>query len=76
MERLSPETQTLYAEFLAQLLAGSFHRSLGQTPGCFTTKTVKSDAYYYFQYFDPGGRIRQADIGKKTPSLVALCETI
>lgn len=72
MERLPLETQTLYAEFLAQLLATASRRSLGQTPGCFTTKIVKKDTYYYFQYSDPGGHTRQAYIGKKTSALDAL----
>lgn len=69
MERLPLETQTLYAEFLAQLLASAANRSVGQAPGCFTTKTVKGETYVYFQYSDPGGHSRQAYIGKKTPAL-------
>ncbi len=69
MERLPLETQTLYAEFLALLLANAAHRSIGQVPGCFTTKTVKGDTYLYFQYSDPGGQSRQVYIGKKTPAL-------
>jgi hypothetical protein len=69
IERLPLETQTLYAEFLAQLLATTAHRSIGQAPGCFTTKTVKGDTYLYFQYSDPGGAARQAYIGKKTVAL-------
>jgi hypothetical protein len=69
IERLPLETQTLYAEFLAQLLSATTTHSIGQAPGCFTTKTVKGDLYLYFQYSDPGGQSRQAYVGKKTPAL-------
>lgn len=72
MDRLPLETQTLYAEFLAQLLARASHRSLGHASGCFTTKSVKNNLYVYYQYSDPGGRTRQAYIGKKTSALDAL----
>jgi len=69
MERLPLETQTLYAEFLARLHAASAHRSIGQVPGCFVTKVVKGETYYYFQYSHPGGHTGQAYIGKRTPPL-------
>lgn len=69
MERLPLETQTLYAEFLDQLVALHARRTIGLAPGCFTTKTVKGETYYYFQYSDPGGVSRQAYVGKKSASL-------
>lgn len=69
IERLPLETQTLYAEFMEQLMAMEAHRSIGRIPGCFTTKVVKGESYYYFQYSDPGGVLRQVYIGKKIPAL-------
>ena len=69
MEKLPLETITLYAEIMEQLMAVETHRSIGRVSGCFTTKTVKSETYYYYQYSDPGGLLRQAYIGKKTPTL-------
>jgi hypothetical protein len=75
MERLPLETQTLYAEFLERLVATQARRSIGQAPGCFTAKTVKGDVYIYFQYSDPGGRLRQAYVGKKSPALDKLVAT-
>ncbi|MGH7146845.1 MAG: GSU2403 family nucleotidyltransferase fold protein [Nitrospiraceae bacterium] len=69
MERLPLETQTLYAELLEQLTALDAHRSIGRVPGCFVTKIVKGDTYYYFQYSDPGGVLRQRYVGKRTPAL-------
>lgn len=67
--RLPVETQTLYAEFLDQLVALHARRTIGLAPGCFTTKTIKGDVYYYFQYSDPGGVSRQAYVGKKSMAL-------
>ncbi|MGQ0667027.1 MAG: GSU2403 family nucleotidyltransferase fold protein [Nitrospiraceae bacterium] len=69
MERLPLETQTLYAELLEQLTAIEAHRSIGRVPGCFVTKTVKGETYYYFQHSDPGGVLRQRYVGKRTPVL-------
>ncbi len=75
MERLPLETQTLYAEFLERLVAAQARRSIGQAPGCFTAKTVKGEVYIYFQYSDPGGRLRQAYVGKQSPALDKLVAT-
>jgi hypothetical protein len=69
MDRLPPETQTLYAEFLEHLVALHTRRTIGLVPGCFTTKTIKGETYYYFQYSDPGGVSRQVYVGKKSAAL-------
>lgn len=69
MERLPLETQTLYAELLEQLTALETRRSIGRVPGCFVAKIVKDETYYYFQYSDPGGTLRQRYVGKRTPVL-------
>ncbi len=69
MRRLSPETQTLYAELLEQLADIEARRSIGNLKGCFTTKEVKGESYYYFQYSDLNGVSRQAYIGRKSPAL-------
>ncbi len=74
MDRLPAETQTLYAEFLEHLLAIHARRTIGLASGCFTTKTVKGETYYYFQYSDPGGVTRQAYIGKQSPPLTKVME--
>lgn len=74
MEKFPMETQTLYAEFMEQLMALEAHRSIGRISGCFTTKVVKGETYYYFQYSDPGGVLRQVYIGKKIPALERVVE--
>ncbi len=74
MEKLPLETQTLYAEFMEQLTAFETGRSIGRVSGCFVTKTVKRETYYYFQYSDPGGVQRQTYVGKKSPILDKVVE--
>lgn len=69
MERLPLETQTLYAELMEHLTVNDAHRAIGNLPGCFTVKTVKGRDYYYYQYSDPGGIVRQAYIGRKSDDL-------
>lgn len=75
IERIPLPTQTLYAELLERLTAREASRSIGSATGCFTTKTVKDEPYYYFQYSDPGGRQRQVYVGKKSPILDRTVET-
>ena len=74
MQKLPLETQTLYAELIEQLTALEAYRSIGRVSGCFTTKTVKSEVYHYFQYSEPGGVTRQIYLGKKTPALERVIE--
>jgi len=69
MERLPLGTQTLYAELMELLIASGTHRSIGHLPGCFTTKSIKGEVYYYYQYTAPGGDIKQVYIGKKSSVL-------
>ena len=69
---LPAETQSLYAELLERLLAESARRGVGKAPGTFTTKTVKGEAYAYFQYSEPGGKVRQLYLGRAGPALARL----
>lgn len=72
MHRQPLEIQTLYSELLERLGAFEAHRAIGSAPGLFVTKTVKGQEYYYFQYSEPGGRSRQAYVGRKDAALDAL----
>lgn len=74
MEKLPLETKTLYAEMMEQLIALEAQRSIGHAPGCFTTKFIKGKYYYYFQYSDPGGVLRQVYIGRKSDELDRVVE--
>jgi len=69
MRRLSPETNTLYAELLDQLTALEARHSIGTLKGSFTTKVVKGEIYYYFQHFGLGGTQKQIYLGRKSAAL-------
>jgi len=68
-EKLPLPTQTLYAELMEQLTALEAHRSIGHLAGCFTTKSVKGENYYYFQHSQPGEGSHQIYVGRKNPAL-------
>ncbi|MBX3028299.1 hypothetical protein KF840_25695 [bacterium] len=68
MERLSVQVQTAYAELLEQLVAAEAQRAIGHSQGAFVLKTVKGQAYYYYQHALPG-RIVQTYVGRRTPAL-------
>lgn len=65
MEKQPLEIQTLYAELVERLVTVDARRSIGSVPGCFVTKTVKGEAYVYFQASEPGGAKRQVYLGRK-----------
>src|SRR5215472_9146651 len=72
MHRLAPEVSTLYAELLERLTAAEAHRTIGDAPGSFVSKTVKGQVYAYFQHTLTGGGVRQVYLGRQTPALEAL----
>ncbi|MBI4396373.1 MAG: nucleotidyltransferase domain-containing protein [Elusimicrobia bacterium] len=69
---MDPVTQTLYAELLDRLRLRDAHRTIGNAPGTFVTKNISGKPYYYFQYSNPGGAIRQVYVGAKTAALEAI----
>jgi hypothetical protein len=69
MERMPLEVQNLYTELLDRLLEIDARRSISHVPGTFVIKKIKGEAYYYFQYSDPGGIKRQIYIGRRDSSL-------
>jgi len=72
MIALSVTAQTLYAELVDQLLAFDARRSIGTVPGAFVEKGLAGGRYVYFQYSSPGGAVRQAYVGRKSPALDAV----
>ena len=70
--RLPAQTHALYAELLERLLAESARHGPGKTPGTFVHKTIKGESYVYFQFSEPGGRVRQLYLGKKGPAMESL----
>jgi len=64
--------QTAYAELAEAARAQDLHRSVAHLNGSFASKQVKSRKYWYFQYRDIDGKVRQLYVGPDTEPVRAL----
>jgi len=55
--------QTAYAQLLDAALGAELVRSVADLPGSFNAKVVKGRTYWYFQYTEPSGKLRQVYVG-------------
>ena len=62
-KELSLTAQTAYAQLLDAAVVHEHGRSLADLPGSFAAKTVKGHKYWYYQYTEPSGKLRQAFVG-------------
>ena len=69
---LSLTAQTAYAQLLDAALVAEHMRSVADLPGSFASKTVRGAKYWYFQYTEPSGKLRQVFVGPDTASVRAL----
>jgi len=69
MTKLPLEIQTLYAELLERVIGREAGRTIGDLRGSFVTKTIKGEAYIYFQSAEPGGARRQVYVGRRDAAL-------
>lgn len=69
---LSLSAQTAYAQLFDAALATEFSRSVGNLRGSFARKTVKGREYWYFQFTDLGGTLRQFYVGPDSETVRAL----
>lgn len=60
---LSLVAQTAYAQLFEATLATDLSRSVANLRGSFASKTVKGRNYWYFQFTDLGGSLRQLYVG-------------
>lgn len=66
---LSAIAQTAYAQLLESALAVEHSRTVADLPGSFTTKSVKGRPYWYYQYTEPSGKLRQLYVGPDNESV-------
>jgi hypothetical protein len=71
-EDLSLSAQTAYAELLDTASAQELTRSIAQLNGSFASKDVKGRKYWYFQYRDIDGKVRQLYVGPDGQRVQAL----
>ena len=62
-EPLSLSAQTAYAQLFDAAQGAELARSVSSLTGSFARKTVKGNAYWYFQHTDVSGRLRQIYVG-------------
>jgi hypothetical protein len=66
---LSLTAQTAYAQLLDAAQAVELARSVAHLRGSFASKTVKGGLYWYFQYTELSGRLRQFYVGPDSPAV-------
>lgn len=71
---LSTVAQTAYAQLLEAALGIEHSRTVADLPGSFVTKSVKGRQYWYYQYTEPSGRLRQLYVGPDNEAVRQLME--
>lgn len=69
---LSSSAQTAYAQLADAALVSQHARSVADLSGSFASKTVKGNKYWYYQYSEPSGKLRQVFVGPDTEAVNAL----
>lgn len=60
---LPAAAQAAYAQLLDAAVATDHARGVADLPGSFAAKTVKGRKYWYYQYTEPSGKLRQVYVG-------------
>lgn len=69
---LSATAQTAYAQLLDAAQAADMSRTVADLRGSFASKQVKGRTYWYFQYTDVSGKLRQVYVGPDSERVRAL----
>jgi len=70
----SLSAQTAYAQLLEAGLAADHHRSVADLKGSFASKVSKGKTYWYYQYVEPSGKLRQVYVGPDNEAVRVLRE--
>lgn len=71
-QALSLSAQTAYAQLLDAAQGAEWRRSVASLPGSFASKQVKGRTYWYFQYTEVSGNLRQVYVGPDSERVRAL----
>lgn len=66
--------QTAYAQLLEAALAAEHLRSVADLRGSFAAKSVRGRKYWYFQFTEPSGKLRQIFVGPDNAAVRTLIE--
>lgn len=73
-QSLSASAQTAYAQLLDAVHGAELTRSIANLSGTFARKRVKGRTYWYFQYTEVSGKVRQLYVGPENERVVALIQ--
>lgn len=69
---LPVSAQTAYAQLLEAALGVEHFRTVADLRGSFASKTVKKRKFWYYQYTEPAGKVRQIFVGPDSDVVRAL----
>lgn len=69
---LTSTAQTAYAQLADAALAAEHMRTVADLSGSFSHKTVKGRKYWYYQYSEPSGKLRQVFVGPENEAVHSL----
>lgn len=72
---LSTTAQTAYAQLVETAITSEHVRSVADLSGSFAAKTVKGHKYWYYQYTEPSGKLRQVFVGPDNDAVKSLIES-
>lgn len=73
-QELPLSAQTAYAQLLDAAIGAELMRSAADLPGSFNAKTVKGHVYWYLQYTEPSGKLRQIYVGPDNDAVQRLMQ--
>jgi hypothetical protein len=66
--------QTAYAQLLDAAINAQLTRSVADLSGSFNAKAIKGRTYWYFQYTEPAGKLRQLYVGPDSAAVQRLVQ--
>lgn len=69
---LTSSAQSAYAQLVDAALLSEHMRSVADLSGSFASKTVKGYKYWYYQYSEPSGKLKQIFVGPDNDAINAL----
>jgi hypothetical protein len=73
-EELTSVAQTAYAQLLDVALTTEHMRTVADLSGSFASKTIKGHKYWYYQYSEPSGNLRQIFVGPDNDAVRSLIQ--
>lgn len=73
-KELNSTAQAAYAQLMDAALTTEHMRTVADLSGSFSSKTVKGHKYWYFQYTEPSGKLRQIYVGPDNDAVKSLIE--